>query len=157
MIAAEGVLTAKGGATSHAAVVARGMGKPCVAGCDALQIDRAAQDGKSRRTAAAAKAIGSPSTARPETSPLGELALIPPPSELPQWLATFLSWADELRRMQVWANADTPEDAAKRARSSARKASVCAAPSTCSCRPERLPIVHEMILANAAAPSARKR
>ena len=44
---------------------------------------------------------------------LGALTLIPPPSELPPWLAEFLRWADEFKRLEVWANADTPEDARK--------------------------------------------
>ncbi|MBV8196801.1 MAG: pyruvate, phosphate dikinase, partial [Candidatus Eremiobacteraeota bacterium] len=145
MITAEGILTAKGGATSHAAVVARGMGKPCVAGCDALHIDRrnklamvAGQelhegdwitiDGTSGNVAA------------------GELALIAPPSKLPQWLATFLSWADELRRMQVWANADTPEDAAKARELGAQGIGLCRTEHMFM-QQERLPVVHQMILA----------
>ena len=69
MIAAEGILTAKGGATSHAAVVARGMGKPCVAGCEALQIDRAHKTRQRSTAPSCARATGSRSTARRATSP----------------------------------------------------------------------------------------
>ncbi len=131
MIAAEGMLTQKGGATSHAAVVARGMGKPCVAGCEAMRIDGrnkiANVDGRELHEGDWITIDGTTGNVA-----IGELRLIPPPSHLPEWLATFLSWADELRRMEVWANADTPEDARRRA-SSARKASASAAPSTCSC------------------------
>ena len=145
MIAAEGVLTAKGGATSHAAVVARGMGKPCVAGCDALQIDRGAKtaslDGRSLQEGDWITIDGTTGNVA-----IGELALIPPPSELPQWLSTFLSWADELRRMQVWANADTPEDAAKARQLGAQGIGLCRTEHMFM-QPERLPIVHEMILA----------
>jgi len=72
--------------------------------------------------------------------------LIPPPSQLPDWLATFLSWADELRRMQVWANADTPEDAVKARELGAQGIGLCRTEHMFM-QPERLPIVHEMILA----------
>ena len=71
---------------------------------------------------------------------LGGLAADPPPSELPDWLEEFLSWADEAKRLGVWANADTPEDARQARANWARPGSVCAAPSTCSWRRERLPV-----------------
>jgi pyruvate, orthophosphate dikinase len=153
MIAAEGVLTAKGGATSHAAVVARGMGKPCVAGCDALEIDRAAKaaslDGRQVQEGDWITIDGTTGNVA-----IGVLALIPPPSELPQWLATFLSWADELRRMQVWANADTPEDAAKARQLGAQGIGLCRTEHMFM-QTERLPIVHAMILAT--QPSERAK
>ena len=144
MIASRGVLTAKGGATSHAAVVARGMGKPCVAGCEALHVDRR------NRVAHIGEAEfkeGDWITVDGTTGNViaGELKLIDPPSKLPDWLDTFLNWADELRTMQVWANADTPQDA--------RKARELGAAGIGLCRTEhmfmqqdRLPIVQEMIL-----------
>ncbi|HZT12442.1 MAG TPA: pyruvate, phosphate dikinase [Candidatus Baltobacteraceae bacterium] len=146
MIAARGILTAKGGATSHAAVVARGMGKPCVAGCEALAIDRR------NRTAAIAQTTfeqGDWITVDGSTGNVivGEMKLIDPPSQLPEWLATFLSWADEERTLGVWANADTPADA--------RKARELGATGIGLCRTEhmfmqqdRLPIVQEMILSD---------
>jgi len=151
MIAARGVLTARGGATSHAAVVARGMGRPCVAGCEALTIDERA------RTATIAGhllAEGDPITIDGTTGEviIGRLQLIPPPSELPEWLAEFLRWADEAKRLGVWANADTPEDA--------RRARDLGATGIGLCRTEhmfmqtdRLPVVQRMILAN--TPEAR--
>ena len=112
MIAARGVLTARGGATSHAAVVARGMGKPCVTACAALVMDERA------RTATLG---GHPLKQGDEITidgttgkvALGILKLIDPPSELPAWLGEFLSWADDAKRLGVWANADTPQDARK--------------------------------------------
>jgi pyruvate,orthophosphate dikinase len=151
MIAARGVLTAKGGATSHAAVVARGMGKPCVAGCEALQIDR--RDRIARIGDSSFKE-GDWITIDGTTGNVivGELKLIEPPSKLPDWLDEFLRWADETRTLEVWANADTPQDA--------RKARELGAAGIGLCRTEhmfmqqdRLPIVQEMILSD--TPDAR--
>lgn len=145
MIAAEGVLTAKGGATSHAAVVARGMGKPCVAGCEVLHIDRRT---KTATFAGSALAEGDWITIDGTTGNvvLGKLALIPAPTTLPPWLATFLSWADDLRRMQVWANADTPEDAARARELGAQGIGLCRTEHMFM-QQDRLPTVQRMILA----------
>jgi pyruvate, orthophosphate dikinase len=146
MIAAEGVLTAKGGATSHAAVVARGMGKPCVAGCEALHVDRrnkVATIGDTQlREGDWITIDGSTGNVS-----IGKLSLIPPPSDLPEWLATFLSWADELRRLHVWANADTPEDA-QRARSLGAQGIGLCRTEHMFMQQERLPVVQNMILAD---------
>jgi pyruvate, orthophosphate dikinase len=145
MIAAEGILTAKGGATSHAAVVARGMGKPCVVGCDALRIDRkkrlASLDGKELHEGDWITIDGTTGNVA-----VGELNLIRPPSELPDWLATFLSWADELRRMEVWANADTPEDAQRARQLGAQGIGLCRTEHMFM-QQDRLPVVHSMIMA----------
>ncbi len=151
MIAAEGILTAKGGATSHAAVVARGMGKPCVAGCDALQIDRRT---KQAHLGGAELHEGDWLTIDGTTGnvAVGKLDLIPPPAELPKWLETFLSWADELRRMEVWANADTPDDARRARELGAQGIGLCRTEHMFM-QQERLPIVQQMILAN--TPEAR--
>jgi pyruvate,orthophosphate dikinase len=149
MIAAEGILTAKGGATSHAAVVARGMGKPCVAGCDVLRIERS----KKRASFGGTELNeGDWITIDGTTGnvALGELSLIRPPSRLPEWLATFLSWADELRRMEVWANADTPEDAVRARELGAQGIGLCRTEHMFM-QPERLPIVHQMIMATSRA------
>jgi pyruvate,orthophosphate dikinase len=148
MIASKGVLTAKGGATSHAAVVARGMGLPCVSGCEALEIDMRA------RTAS----IGGKAFKEGDTLTIdgtngvvigGALKLIDPPSKLPDWLAEFLSWADETRRLGVWANADTPEDARKARELGAGGIGLCRTEHMFMQR-ERLPVVQRMILANTA-------
>jgi pyruvate,orthophosphate dikinase len=151
MIAARGILTAKGGATSHAAVVARGMGKPCVAGCEALQIDR-----RNRSAALGDRAFkeGDWITIDGTTGSviLGELKLIDPPSKLPDWLATFLSWADEARVLEVWANADTPQDAQKARELGAQGIGLCRTEHMFM-QQERLPIVQEMILSD--TPQAR--
>ncbi len=152
MIAAEGILTAKGGATSHAAVVARGMGKPCVAGCHALQIDL-----RARRATLAGHPLAEGDWIAIDGSSgnvfLGEVALIPPPSELPPWLATFLDWADSRRRMEVWANADTPEDARKARELGAQGIGLCRTEHMFM-QTERLPIVQAMIIADDRAARA---
>jgi pyruvate,orthophosphate dikinase len=146
MIAAEGILTAKGGATSHAAVVARGMGKPCVAGCEALHIDRRAKTatfaGKPLREGDWITIDGTTGNVA-----FGALTLIPPPTSLPPWLATFLAWADELRRMQVWANADTPEDALRARQLGAQGIGLCRTEHMFM-QQDRLPTVQRMILAD---------
>ncbi len=151
MIAARGVLTAKGGATSHAAVVARGMGKPCVAGCEALEVDRR---NKVLKIAGHTLHEGDWLTIDGSTGNVvvGKLDLIDAPSKLPDWLATFLSWADDLRRMEVWANADTPEDARKARELGAQGIGLCRTEHMFM-QQDRLPIVQRMILAN--TPEAR--
>ncbi len=151
MFASRGVLTAKGGATSHAAVVARGMGKPCVAGCEALEIDM-----RNRRATLGGKPIaeGDWITIDGTTGDViaSELRLIDPPSKLPDWLATFLTWADEARTLEVWANADTPQDAIKARELGAAGIGLCRTEHMFM-QQERLPIVQEMILSD--TPQAR--
>jgi pyruvate, orthophosphate dikinase len=151
MIAARGVLTAKGGATSHAAVVARGMGKPCVAGCEALEIDRR---NKIARLGERELHEGDWITIDGSTGNviIGKLALIDAPTTLPDWLAEFLSWADDVRRMEVWANADTPDDARKARELGAQGIGLCRTEHMFMA-PDRLPIVQQMIMAN--SPEAR--
>jgi pyruvate,orthophosphate dikinase len=110
MIAAEGILTVHGGMTSHAAVVARGMGKPCVAGCDGLSLEggRATIGGRVLEEGAVITIDGG--TGRVF---IGEVPLVAP--QINDDFETILGWADALRRLKVRANADNPEDA-KRAR-----------------------------------------
>jgi pyruvate,orthophosphate dikinase len=148
MIAARGVLTAKGGATSHAAVVARGMGKPCVAGCEALEIDRR---NKIARIGDLELHEGDWITIDGSTGNviLGKLDLIDAPTALPDWLSRFLSWADRVRRMEVWANADTPEDARKARELGAQGIGLCRTEHMFM-QPDRLPIVQQMIMATTA-------
>jgi pyruvate,orthophosphate dikinase len=151
MIAARGVLTAKGGATSHAAVVARGMGKPCVAGCEALHIDRRSRIAHiGEITFKEGDWITIDGTSG--TVIVGELKLIDPPSKLPDWLDEFLRWADEARVLEVWANADTPQDARKARELGATGIGLCRTEHMFM-QQERLPIVQEMILSD--TPEAR--
>src|SRR5205085_1973481 len=110
MIAAQGILTAHGGMTSHAAVVARGMGKPCVAGCEELSID---VENRQIRLAEQDLAEGDVITIDGGSGIViaGAVELVPP--QINEDFETILGWADEHRRLQVRANADTPDDAAK--------------------------------------------
>ncbi len=141
MIAAQGVLTVHGGMTSHAAVVARGMGKPCVAGCEGLLLgDAIAQLGGHKLRE------GDVITIDGGTGEVfvGEIELVPP--LMNDDFETILGWADELRRLKVRANADNPADA--------MRARGLGAEGIGLCRTEhmffgekRLPVVQEMILA----------
>jgi pyruvate,orthophosphate dikinase len=151
MIAAKGVLTAKGGATSHAAVVARGMGLPCVSGCEALRVD-----GRARTAQLAGHALKEGDWITIDGTAgdviIGKLELIPPPSEPPAWLAQFLMWADAASRMEVWANADTPDDA-QRARDLGAKGIGLCRTEHMFMQQDRLPIVQQMIISD--TPEAR--
>src|SRR5215216_4939861 len=143
MIAAQGILTAHGGMTSHAAVVARGMGKPCVAGCEALSVDTEAKTASLDGTKLAE---GDVITIDGGTGKVivGEVPLIPP--EINEDFETVLGWADDLRRLKVRANADTPEDAAKAREFGAEGIGLCRTEHMFFGE-ERLPHMQEMILA----------
>ncbi len=143
LIHAAGVLTAHGGMTSHAAVVARGMGKPCVAGCEDLTMDVAAgivQIGEHELRAGDVITIDG-GTGRVI---VGAVPLVPP--AIDENFGTILAWADDLRRLHVRANADTPEDAAKAREFGAEGIGLCRTEHMFM-SDERLPIVREMILA----------
>jgi pyruvate,orthophosphate dikinase len=108
MHAAEGILTTRGGMTSHAAVVARGMGKPCVSGAGAIRVDYAANTmsagGLTFRKGDVVTIDGSSGQVL-----AGRVAMLEP--ELSGEFATLMKWADARRRLKVRANADTPNDA----------------------------------------------
>jgi len=108
MVEAQAILTARGGMTSHAAVVARGMGKPCVAGCGALAIDYRQQQFSVGSTVVRK---GDWITVDGGTGRviLGQVPLVEP--ELSGHMGTLMQWADEFRRLRVRTNADTPHDA----------------------------------------------
>ena len=144
VIEARGVLTAHGGMTSHAAVVARGMGKPCVAGCDALSIDLGA---RKIRLGERELAEGDVITIDGGTGDVivGDVPLVPP--QIDENFQTLLGWADELRRLRVRANADTPEDAAKAREFGAEGIGLCRTEHMFMAE-DRLPLVRAMILAS---------
>jgi pyruvate, orthophosphate dikinase len=142
MIAAEGILTSRGGLVSHAAVVARGMGKPAVCGAEAVKIDLR---GKQFRVGDTVVHEGDVVSINGTTGEIviGAVPLIEPEPTGP--FQTLLDWADDFRRLGVRTNADLPEDAAK--------ARAFGAEGIGLCRTEhmflgdRLPIVQRMILA----------
>jgi pyruvate, orthophosphate dikinase len=143
LIEAAGVLTAHGGMTSHAAVVARGMGKPCVAGCDGLSIDL-----KARTVTIAGTELREGDTITIDGGTgeviVGSVPLVAP--AIDENFGTILGWADDVRRLKVRANADTPEDAAKAREFGAEGIGLCRTEHMFMAE-ERLPIMREMILA----------
>ena len=108
MIAAKGILTVRGGMTSHAAVVARGMGACCVAGCGAIKVDEKKKvvevDGKVYTDQDYISLDGTTGNVYGE-----KIKTVAP--EITGHFATFMAWADEIRKLKVRANADTPRDA----------------------------------------------
>jgi pyruvate, orthophosphate dikinase len=144
LVHAAGILTAHGGMTSHAAVVARGMGKPCVAGCDALSIDI---DARKITLGGQTLSEGDVLTVDGGTGAVivGEVPLVPP--QVNDDLETILGWGDEHRRLKVRANADTPEDAAKAREFGAEGIGLCRTEHMFMAE-DRLPVVREMILAS---------
>jgi pyruvate,orthophosphate dikinase len=143
LIQAAGILTAHGGMTSHAAVVARGMGKPCVAGCEALSIDL---DARTITLGTQTLSEGDVLTIDGGTGAviIGEVPLVAP--EVNDDLETILGWGDEYRVLKVRANADTPEDAAKAREFGAQGIGLCRTEHMFMAE-DRLPVVREMILA----------
>jgi pyruvate,orthophosphate dikinase len=141
--AAQGILTSRGGKTSHAAVVARGMGKPCVSGCEAIVIDHSSKEahisGVTLREGDVITIDGSNGNVY-----LGEVPTIEP--EFVGDLLLILEWADDIAELQVMANADTPESASKAKKYGAMGIGLCRTERMFN-DPERLPIVQEMILA----------
>jgi pyruvate, orthophosphate dikinase len=144
MVEAKGILTAVGGLTSHAAVVARGMGKPCVTGCDALAIDL---DNRTISLAGRELAEGDVITIDGGSGSviIGEVKLVPP--HIDENFEKVLGWADELRRLDVRANADTPHDAAKAREFGARGIGLCRTEHMFMAE-DRLPLVRTMIMAS---------
>jgi pyruvate,orthophosphate dikinase len=146
MHAAEGILTTRGGMTSHAAVVARGMGKPCVSGAGALRVDYAAG------TATAAGVTlrkGDVITVDGSTGQVlrGRVPMLEP--ELSGEFATLMSWADIKRHLKVRANADTPNDARVAIKFGAEGIGLCRTEHMFF-DDERILAVREMILADDA-------
>ena len=143
MIYAQGVLTAHGGMTSHAAVVARGMGKPCVAGSRGAEID---VDARTVRIGRHELSEGDVITIDGGTGRviIGEVPLVPP--QINEDFETILDWADDVRRLKVRANADNAEDAAKAREFGAQGIGLCRTEHMFF-GDERLPVVQEMILA----------
>ena len=143
MLVARGLVTARGGLTSHAAVVARQMGTPCVAGVDGLSIDL---DARTIRVGDAELSEGDILTIDGGSGEVivGEAELVPP--QINESFETLLGWADDLRRLRVRANADTPEDATKAREFGAEGIGLCRTEHMFMAE-ERLPVVRRMIMA----------
>jgi pyruvate,orthophosphate dikinase len=144
MHAAQGILTARGGMTSHAAVVARGMGKCCVAGCGAININ---EEGKYFIVDTHLIKAGDYITLNGTTGEviLGQVALTQP--ELTGDFSTIMKWVDEYRKIGVWANADTPKDARVARGFGAEGIGLCRTEHMFF-EPDRIFAVREMILAD---------
>ncbi|OGI01943.1 MAG: pyruvate, phosphate dikinase [Candidatus Melainabacteria bacterium GWF2_37_15] len=144
MIAAQGVLTLRGGMTSHAAVVAKGMGKPCVAGCESLRIDvknetLTTSDGNVYRKNDVISMDGG-------TGEIfeGSIATVEP--KMDENFEKLFTWADEIKTLLVRANADTPEDAEKAMELGAKGIGLCRTEHMFMAQ-DRLPVVQRMIIA----------
>jgi pyruvate,orthophosphate dikinase len=140
---AQGILTSRGGKTSHAAVVARGMGKPCVSGCEQIVINdmlRCAQIGETTLQEGDVITIdGSTGHVYAGDVPTVE-------AEISQEMELLLTWADQVARLKVMGNADTPEDAQRARDFGAMGIGLCRTERMFNST-DRLPIVQEMILA----------
>ncbi|MFQ5642423.1 MAG: pyruvate, phosphate dikinase [Thiogranum sp.] len=145
--ASQGILTARGGKTSHAAVVARGMGKPCVAGAEGINVDV-----HMRKAFVGDQTIseGDLLTIDGTTGDvyLGEVPMIE--ADFSSELETLLGWADEAARLKVMANADTPHDAERALKYGAMGIGLCRTERMFN-DVERLPVVIEMIVAETTA------
>ncbi|MFR7990000.1 MAG: pyruvate, phosphate dikinase [Anaerovoracaceae bacterium] len=143
MVAAEGILTQRGGMTSHAAVVARGMGKCCVAGCSQISVDedekKVTIDGK---VYGEGDYISLDGTSGKVYS--GEIEAVDP--EFSEEFKTLMSWADEIRSLQIRTNADNPRDAAKAVEFGAEGIGLCRTEHMFF-EDERIPAIRQMILA----------
>ena len=146
IVAAQGILTSRGGMTSHAAVVARGMGKPCVCGCEAIRIDYNQKEFIVGMTLIKEGDLISIDGSSGQVI-LGGVPMKDP--ELSPEYLTLLTWADEVKRLAVRANADTPEDALK-ARAFGAAGIGLTRTEHMFMGQERLPYVQQMILAESA-------
>jgi len=145
MLAAEGILTSRGGRTSHAALVARQFGKPAVVGVAALEIDM------SQHIMTVGEQVVNEGDWVSIDGSTGEVFLGTLETMVPDisdpWLMRLLSWADDFRRLGVWANADYPADARRAREYGARGIGLCRTEHMFF-EPERLPFVQKMIMTN---------
>ncbi len=155
MDVAQGILTARGGMTSHAAVVARGMGKPCVVGCETLHINEKERVLKIGDRAVKAGDYITIDGAKGEVI-VGKVKL--KDAELTPEFATLMEWADSFRKLKVRTNADTPRDARVAIKFGAQGIGLCRSEHMFF-DPQRVPVIQEMILARTAeerVPSLKK-
>jgi len=157
MAVSQGILTAKGGATSHAAIVARQIGKPCVAGSEELHVDA---DAKKAHSAVTGLEIGEGDWISLDGSTgevfVGALPTVSARYEEQTELQTILGWADGIRRMEVWTNADKPEEAAQARSYGAQGIGLCRTEHMFR-EGERLEMVRAAILVATAATRAKAK
>jgi pyruvate,orthophosphate dikinase len=142
LFAAQGVLTSRGGMTSHAAVVARGIGKPCVSGCEAVQIDLDAGEMRVGDRVLKRGDIITIDGTKGEVI-VGKVPLVQP--SFSEEFRKLLDVADGISDLEVWANADTPEDSKKARDFGAKGIGLCRTEHMFMAT-ERLPIMQEMIM-----------
>lgn len=146
MNASEGILTQRGGMTSHAAVVARGWGKPCVCGCEVLHVDT---EGKTLKVDGAGGGIlikeGDWLSLNGTTGEVisGKQSLKPP--EISGNLSEFMGWVDKHRRLGVLTNADTPEDSRVAIENGAEGIGLVRTEHMFFCTPQRIAAMRKMI------------
>lgn len=146
IVPAQGIITSRGGMTSHAAVVARGMGKPCVAGCESFKIDL---DKETVQVAGRTLKKGDVISIDGSTGEIFIGAIATRQAGLSEHFVKLLGWADEVRTMGVRANADTPQDAKVARDFGAQGVGLCRTEHMFM-EVERLPVVQQMILATSA-------
>jgi len=144
MLAANGIVTSRGGRTSHAALVARQFGKPAVVGVEALEIDLNDREARVGDMAIREGTYISIDGVRGEVY-LGSLPTVIPDIQ-DAWLTRLMEWADEFRTLEVWANADYAEDATRARRLGAQGIGLCRTEHMFF-EEDRLPVMQEMIMA----------
>ena len=152
LFAAQGVLTSHGGMTSHAAVVARGLGKPCVSGSEEIMIDLAAEMFTVGDTVVKKGDLLSLNGSTGDVI-LGAVSLIEP--KFDEDFSLLLAMSDKIAKLQVWANGDTPEDA-RRARSFGAKGIGLCRTEHMFMAVDRLPVMQEMIIADSKEERVRQ-
>jgi pyruvate,orthophosphate dikinase len=144
MLAAQGIVTSRGGRTSHAALVARQFGKPAVVGVEALEIDLVDREARVGDLMIREGAEISIDGLRGEVY-LGALPTVVPDLDDP-WLSKLMDWADEYRTLEVWANSDYPEDARRARKLGAQGIGLCRTEHMFF-EEDRLPVMRDMIMA----------
>lgn len=146
IVPAQGIVTSRGGMTSHAAVVARGMGKPCVAGCESFKVDL-------EKAEVSVKDLilrkGDLISIDGSTGEIFQGAILTNDPDLSSECLTLLQWADETRTLKIRTNADTPEDAKRAREFGAEGIGLCRTEHMFMSQ-DRLPAVQEMIMASTA-------
>ncbi len=144
LFAAQGVVTAHGGMTSHAAVVARGLGKPCVSGAESIRINLAAENFTVGETTVNKNDFITIDGTKGEVI-LGEVKLMEP--QFDEDFRELLKMADRISTLEVWANADTPEDARRARGFGAKGIGLCRTEHMFMAQ-DRLPVMQDMVVAS---------